>query len=82
MKLSTIWSSLYLFMGLTFLICGGFIGNDESAHIIGWVMIAISFIWMMIDAISDTKEKLKKQLDSIEKELWNIKNELMKLNKK
>jgi uncharacterized protein YoxC len=68
-------------MGLTFLICGGFINGEESATIIGWVMIAISFIWIVIDILSDVKEK-QKQLDAIEKELWNIKNELMKLNKK
>lgn len=81
MKLSNIWSILYSVMGLTFLICGGLIGNDDSAFVIGWVMIAISFIWIVIDILSDVKEK-QKQLDAIEKELWNIKNELMKLNKK
>ena len=82
MKLSNIWTGLYCIMGLTFLICGGFIGEDDSAAIIGWVMIAISFIWLVIDILSDAKEEQKKRLDAIEKELWNIKNELMKLNKK
>lgn len=81
MKLSNIWSILYSVMGLTFLICGGLISGEDSAAIIGWIMIAISFIWIVIDISSDVKEK-QKQLDTIEKELWNIKNELMKLNKK
>ena len=77
MKLSNIWSILYGIMGLTFLICGGIVNQDDSAAVIGWVMIAISFIWRVIDLLSDVKEK-QKQLDTIEKELWNIKNELMK----
>lgn len=81
MKLSNIWSALYCIMGLTFLICGGLVNGEDSAAIIGWVMITISFIWIAIDILSDVKEK-QKQLDAIEKELWNIKNELMKLNKK
>ena len=81
MKLSNIWSILYSVMGLTFLICGGLISGEDSAAIIGWIMIAISFIWIVIEISSDVKEK-QKQLDTIEKELWNIKNELMKLNKK